>query len=401
MANLKVSQEVDLGLVGIDGSVEYRVIKGSNTYKQSYADLFSYINSNVPIPDLQQVLTAGNTTTNDNLYIGLVSGGQTGVSNVGIGVGALAGVSGGGTVGYSVGIGEYAGQSDNFSGVAIGYFAGQNMSSGSVGVTAIGQNAFRTAKAINGIAIGQSAGYGQENVGTGNPTYDTINIGVDAGRTAQGDYTIFIGTSAGFGSTDSYNIGIGYQSQQGSEGTDIIAIGQAAAYENQGSNDVVAIGNNAAFQNVYSNVVAIGLGALSSALAGEIVAIGTNAFANAAIGINSTDNIGIGNLAGSNSGGVSNIFIGSNAGESSQAGRIIAIGEGAAQTNTGRNVTAIGLNAGAGNPINGQFILSNETFPSFSDDVSAIVYYSTQGLPTGNSYLYYDEFNNVVRAYRT
>jgi hypothetical protein len=82
MADLKVSQEVDLGLAGIDGTVEYRVIKGSNTYKQSYADLFSYINSNVTTPTLQEVTDVGNTTTNAILgttFIA-VNGGVAGAS---------------------------------------------------------------------------------------------------------------------------------------------------------------------------------------------------------------------------------------------------------------------------------------------------------------------------------
>jgi trimeric autotransporter adhesin len=419
MANLKVSQEVNLGLGGIDGSVEYRVIKGGNTYKQSYADLFSYINSNVPIPDLQQVLTAGNTTTNDNLYIGLVSGGQTGTNNVGIGVGALAGGSGGGAVAYSVGIGEYAGQSDSFNGVAIGGYAGQNMNIAN-SVVAIGNNSFRTGRSIYGVAIGVNAGFGQYIRGTGEATRSTINIGTDAGTDAQGDYNTFIGLDSGRSSIESYNVGIGFKSQQGNEGTNVNTIGQNAGYFNLGD-DCFFAGRYAGYDeertlspNVGSSVIGIGYQSAGGNNQNNVIGIGDYAAINntgievIGIGLNSLDgnggdyNIGIGSNALGQSLAPYNVGIGYNAGYLNEGENCVFIGASAGDNNQGNFVVGIGSSAGQSNQENNSFIISNSSLPSFATQADAILYYTAATtLSAGCTYLYYIQNSQLIGAYRT
>jgi len=136
MADLKVSQEVDLGLAGIDGTVEYRVIKGSNTYKQSYADLFTYINSNVT---LQQVLDNNHDLVDGNFFAGT----SAGYSNTGASVNAFGNVAGFSNEGSNVnGLGDNAANSNS----------GDNVNA--IGNTAAGDN---TADHVN--ALGQGAGY--------------------------------------------------------------------------------------------------------------------------------------------------------------------------------------------------------------------------------------------------
>ena len=127
-------------------------------------------------------------------------------------------------------------------------------------------------------------------------------------------------------------------------GTNIVALGTAAALNNSGSY-VVAFGASAAVANTGSNVVAIGRAA----------------------GLN-------------NSGGSSAVFIGSNAGNSNSGSDVVSLGTGAGASNSGSNVIAIGSSAGKNNSGSNMIFLGSP-------------------LPSGGTYT--PVGNNVLLVYST
>jgi len=431
MADLKVSQENDLGLAGIDGSVEYRVVKAGSTYKQNYDDLLTWIGSNVTpaTPTLQDTIDQSRVLTNNNFYVGLISGQATsGNENIGIGTGAM---SGGGSTTSCVAIGEYAGQTTNFNGIGIGYFAGQGMALSQY-VTAIGRNAFRGASSLYGIAIGLNAGAYQTNLGIS--TSNNINIGVESGNNAKGSFGVYLGNQAGLYSYNDFNVYVGALSGAGATGDRNIALGTNTLYQNEGS-DTIAMGhyaglsntgNNCFFAGSYagydiesynnpntgSSVIGIGYQSAGGNYQPNVIALGDYAGylngglectfigLNAGYGNGEDNSIGIGtNALGSNNGSNA-IGIGVNAGYGNQGQQCFFIGWDAGNGNVANNVIAIGRNAGSGNNLGNSFIISNEYIPTFATSTDANNYYSGNAPSSSSTYLYMDLSDNTIKCYR-
>lgn len=202
MADLKVSQEVDLGFAGIDGSVEFRVIKGGLTYRQSYADLFSYIGIGVT---LQKVVDNDRTLVDNILLLGTDAGvWQTGTNLVGIGQEAGSGQFG---IENNL-IGFQAGKDSGGSWVsAMGYQAGLNNASDFV--VAIGYNSALDNTGPQLTALGSS------DAGVNNTGDTVVAVGKAAGKANQGGICIFIGSSAGQNNTGDRVVAIGENSAKG------------------------------------------------------------------------------------------------------------------------------------------------------------------------------------------
>jgi co-chaperonin GroES (HSP10) len=346
MADKKVSQETDLGLAGIDGTVEYRVIKSGGTYKQKYSDLFSYIASNTTIPTLQQVLDYNHDLSPDNFWAGTVAG---------------AGV----TTNHNVGIGEYAGYNNNGGGsISIGYAAGA-LNNNSSNVVAIGYAALNSANLVGGaIAVGNGA-LKSSNGG------DSIGIGNAALQYNDSQYSIGIGYTAGSQNTKAYSLMMGYHSGDTNKGDELISIGKNAGFTNQGNN-VISIGSNAGNANLGNNLIAIGTDAANNSGAGFIqsgeynIAVGYQALYNnddpsrsyvVAIGNKAgyttghtlgggQNSVYVGSQAGQDSSGIFNVHLGSGAGANSISDVLIAIGANAGQGVGGNSNIVIGSNAG-------------------------------------------------------
>lgn len=290
------------------------------------------------VPTIQQTIQAGKSITFDILTIGTSAG-----DNV--------------TTAHSIAIGEdaliYTNGGNN---VAIGYKAGSS--------PVLQTNSYN-------VTIGSNAGESVADTETEN-----IAIGRNAYKGGQSSNNVAIGTNAGFGDTGG-TFGFGNS----------VFIGTDAGYDRLGAasntgDAVVAIGNVSMTANTGSAAIGIGAGAGGFNTGDNAVMIGQSS------GVNNTggDLVSIGNGAGSNSSGVENIFLGTAAGNNNAASRVIALG----------------TNAGDTNSEPGQFIISNQFLPSFTDTATANTFYSAStGLSTGCTYLYYNQQTEAIGAYRT
>lgn len=379
MADKKVSQETDLGFAGIDGTVEYRVIKGAGTYRQKYQDLFDYITTVLKyIPDLDTVITQGHDMPNGLIPIGtdaLVS--NTGATNViGIGTSAAKGNNKADVIALgadslfqntgqkAIGIGYQAGMNNTGNdNIAIGYQSGQVLGAD---IISIGTNAAKLNTLDNVIAIG-----------SGSAATSTIGDAIGIGKSAL--------DSATSGATSNV-VAIGHRAGQTMSGDDVIALGYQAASGTDGSR-LIAIGTGANKNNDESDSVAIGNSALEGSNVGDTVAIGTGAMSNTGQGTDA--NV---------------IAIGTSAGQSSDPVAIdcVYIGVNAGRNNANRNVIAIGTNAGLSNPSDGEFILASACIRIFSDPTQAASYYSGLTLSSGQTYIYIDQSDdNALKVYQT
>jgi len=154
-----------------------------------------------------------------------------------------------------------------------------------------------------------------------------------------------------------------------------------------------------------------GTGAGSGNTGVQVTAIGTSA------AINNTNSyvVGIGYGAASNQSGFNVVGVGINACGGNSANSVIGIGnlavnsntgigvygfgDAAAWQNTGSNVVAIGANAGISNPLSGMFIISNLHLPSYVDHAAAVTAISPTGI-IGNTYIYHNQSTNSIGAVR-
>lgn len=462
MADKKVSQETDLGLAGIDGTVEYRVIKSGGTYRQKYSDLFSYINSHLPsptIPTLQQVLDNNHDLLNGVVQIGTTAGGTSpGAGQISIGTSALN-VTSIGSVGIGVNAGVGSGGTRN---TIIGYNAGLGLQ-GTGGNVVIGESSGGSAAHAASVILGQgvgafSAGTASIFIGGGAGDYsgaglspapsNNIFLGPNAGAgTAAthnlGNYNIAIGQQSLYNNDDAtrnniialgyrsgYSTGhalpggtnsiyIGEESGMNSGGNNMVALGYQAGRDTNSTN-LIAIGNTAASATSGTNVIAIGAGALAGGSTGDrLIAIGNDA-ANAgasdntiAIGITAMRNadaggvvaIGTGSMEGFNGGSNANcVAVGHDTGRSSDAVAVgcVYVGAGAGRNNRARDVIALGTSAGISNPSEGEFILASTHIRTFGSPLDASNYYSALTLSPNQTYIYIDTGDdNTLKVYRT
>jgi hypothetical protein len=162
---------------------------------------------------------------------------NAGDESVAFGIESRAGASNVSTMGFAAGRNQ-----KNGSVTAIGHEAARNSSG--AGVTMIGSNAGRASTGQSTVAIGANAA-------RSNSGGNSVLVGFDAGRVNSGRSSIGIGRNALESNTGASCIGIGTQALGGlglsnpsQMGTDNIAIGSAAARDNNASG-LICIGQNA------------------------------------------------------------------------------------------------------------------------------------------------------------
>ena len=251
MADKKVSEESDLGYGGIDGTVQYRVVKAGGTYRQSYDDLFTYIDANATPNTLQEVIDHDHSLTYDQFFAGTDAGAGVSTSQhryIAIGEGAGAGNSANQVIalGYNAGAQGFQ-EIGNL--IAIGYMAGNSINSGG-GLTAIGDGAMMDSSSIfNSIAIGTNASFASGNdasmgVAIGycamqqNQGWQVIGLGLYAGKDNLGTDCVLIGTEAGTENTSDNVINIGNQAGMYNQGANVVSLGARAGMNNMGSSSI-------------------------------------------------------------------------------------------------------------------------------------------------------------------
>ena len=122
---------------------------------------------------------------------------------------------------------------------------------------------------------------------------------------------------------------------------------------------------------------------------------------NAGLGSNGINITAIGEYAAAYSTGDNVNALGYLAAFSNSGSYVNAIGSEAAYANTGSYVNAIGYHAGVGNKLSNQFIISNQTLPSFVNWTAASASINVAaGAATNNTYLYYDQTTKSIGAVR-
>jgi len=218
-----------------------------------------------------------------------------------------------------------------------------------------------------------------------------VAIGKEAGMSTNGTDRISIGDKSGSFATGSNVNALGLEAGKSSLASNMNAFGYRAGYlSNVSTNYVNAIGTSAASSNLASNVNALGKEAAQNNQAGGtyLNAIGDNA-------------------GGGNFGQYCN-FIGASAGSGGNAGNhVIAIGRAAGRANTGQLCTFIGRYAGTNslfttfNTLSGQFVISNDTMPSYLDHAAAALAITVAlGAVAGSTYLYHNQTTNSIGAVR-
>jgi len=168
-----------------------------------------------------------------------------------------------------------------------------------------------------------------------------ISLGANAGFSSNIDFIAMGNAAAGNNNQQSYAIAIGSQAGFNNQGNHSISIGQLAGNSSQGS-DSIALGQLAGTFNQSSNSIAIGRSAGRISQGGNAIAMGNLAGNNT----QSTNAIAIGHHSGFNNQGDSAIAIGRWAGNDTQATLAVAIGRNAANITQGLEAVAIGHSAG-------------------------------------------------------
>ena len=168
-----------------------------------------------------------------------------------------------------------------------------------------------------------------------------ISLGANAGFSSQTDIIAIGNAAAGNNNQQAYGIAIGSQAGYNLQGANSIGIGASAGFTNQGSNSI-AIGRFAGNDNQGGNAIAIGRFAGNITQGGNAIAIGRSA-GNIQQGGNS---VAIGRSAGNIQQGDYAVAIGAGAGNVQQGDYAVAIGAGAGNNYQGSNSVAIGSFAG-------------------------------------------------------
>lgn len=216
-------------------------------------------------------------------YVGAAAGKNTAAyGNIGIGANAGANIidtynNGGVFIGSQAGIGSSSQVTemwvDPASGVAYALRAdGSNANPGSPIIpganTAIGPQAFRSAKGSGNVAVGR---YAMQHAEGGANTV----VGENAGLMMKGDANVVVGTSAGWRVQSSKSVSVGNFAR--AAGTSSIAIGNSA-HSGQGGQATAALNDIAiGTQSKASGGASVALGKRTDASAESAVAIGSNA----------------------------------------------------------------------------------------------------------------------------
>jgi hypothetical protein len=171
-----------------------------------------------------------------------------------------------------------------------------------------------------------------------------ISLGANAGFSSTTDIIAIGNAAAGNNNQQAYGIAIGSQAGYNNQGGHAIAIGNYTGYTNQGANSI-AIGRSAGNISQGGNSVAIGNLAGNNIQSTNAVAIGDHAgFNNQGDGA-----VAIGRYAGNNAQSANAIALGRNAANITQGLAAIAIGHGAGNLNQGSYAVALGAFAGNNN----------------------------------------------------
>jgi len=141
--------------------------------------------------------------------------------------------------------------------------------------------------------------------------------------------------------------------------------------------------------------IAIGRNAGDGATGSDVVALGTGASLNST----GTNYVHIGNGAGAEDTGDNNVSIGVGAGNQNTGDNVIFLGELAGGQNTGDDVVAIGNAAANNNTLNGMFVISSSSLPSYADATAAAAAITVAlGASAGDYYLYHDQSDDTIKA---
>lgn len=182
-----------------------------------------------------------------------------------------------------------------------------------------------------------------------------ISLGANAGFSSQTDIIAIGNAAAGNNNQQAYGIAIGSQAGYNLQGANSISIGGFAGANNQGS-EAVAIGFRAGNYYQSGNAVAIGRNAGNSAQGGNAVAIGRNS-GNINQGANA---VSVGRNAGNISQGVEAVAIGHSAGNTEQGPYSVAIGTYAGNNFQGPYSVAIGSYAGYPTVANNAIVINGD-----------------------------------------
>ena len=182
-----------------------------------------------------------------------------------------------------------------------------------------------------------------------------ISLGANAGFSSQTDIIAIGNAAAGNNNQQAYGIAIGSQAGYNLQGANAVSIGGFAGANNQGS-EAVAIGFRAGNYYQSGNAVAIGRNAGNSAQGGNAVAIGRNS-GNINQGANA---VSVGRNAGNISQGVEAVAIGHSAGNTEQGAYSVAIGTYAGNNFQGPYSVAIGSYAGYPTVANNAIVINGD-----------------------------------------
>ena len=182
-----------------------------------------------------------------------------------------------------------------------------------------------------------------------------ISLGANAGFSSQTDIIAIGNAAAGNNNQQAYGIAIGSQAGYNLQGANAVSVGGFAGANNQGS-EAVAIGFRAGNYYQSGNAVAIGRNAGNSAQGGNAVAIGRNS-GNINQGANA---VSVGRNAGNISQGVEAVAIGHSAGNTEQGAYSVAIGTYAGNNFQGPYSVAIGSYAGYPTVANNAIVINGD-----------------------------------------
>jgi hypothetical protein len=201
------------------------------------------------------------------------------------------------------------------------------------------------------ISLGANAGFSSN--------IDFIAIGnAAAGNNNQGSYAIAIGSEAGFNNQGANAVGIGGTSGVSNQGQEAVAIGYNSGRFSQGGN-AVAVGRNAGNSIQGESSVAIGRNSGNINQGANAVSVGRNA-GNISQGVEA---VAIGHSAGNTTQGNSAVAIGWQAGYQDQKQYAVAIGAYAGNLDQGANSVAIGSFAGYPSVANNAIVINGDTVP--------------------------------------
>jgi hypothetical protein len=217
-----------------------------------------------------------------------------------------------------------------------------------------------------------------------------ISLGANAGFSSQTDIIAIGNAAAGNNNQQDYGIAIGSQAGYNLQGANAISIGGFAGANNQ-SSEAVAIGFRAGNYYQGGNAVAIGRNSGNINQGANAVSVGRNS-GNISQG---TEAVAVGHSAGNTVQGIGAVAIGWQAGSQNQQDYAIAIGAYAGNLNQGSNSVAIGSFAGYPNLANNAIVINGDD-TSLSANASGLYISPIRGDGNLNQSLFYNTTSKEI-----